>query len=79
MDNKGDLEELEKWNAQRIVNEKEKSKFYFEEFEKKKNIDRFTKGLEIIGTIIRIIIHIIILIAIFIGLQFLYARIARFL
>lgn len=79
MDNKNDLDELEKWNIQRIINEKEKTGFYFEKFEKNKKIDKFTKGLGITGTIFRTIFHIIILIAIFIGLQLLYARMARFL
>ena len=68
---KNDLEELEKWNTQRVINEKEKSKFYFENFNKNKRMEKFTKGLGIIGTIVKIIVHIIIGVAIFIGLKLL--------
>lgn len=73
--NKNDLEELEKWNTQRIINEKEKSKFYFEEFNKNKKMEKFTKGLGITVTIVRIIVHIIIGISIFIGLKLLLSGI----
>lgn len=76
MDNKNDLDELEKWNIQRIINEKEKSKFHYEEFTKKKNIDKFSKVLKITGTVLRILAHIIVLIGIIIGLVFLYAKIS---
>ena len=68
MDNKNDWEELEKWNAQRIIEEKEKSKFYFGEFKRNKKIDKISKGLNITGIIFRIIVHSIILIAIIIGI-----------
>lgn len=73
--NKNDLEELEKWNTQRVINEKEKSKFYFEEFNKNKRMEKFTKGLGITITIVRIIVHIIIGVAIFIGLKLLLSGI----
>ena len=76
MDNKNDWDELEKWNTQRIINEKEKSKFYNEEFRKNKKIEKITKGLNITGIVLRIIGHIIVLIGIIIGLGFLYARIS---
>ena len=76
MDNKNEWEELEKWNTQRIIDEKEKSKFYFEKFNKNKKIDKISKGLNITGIIIRILAHIILLIAIIIGISILAARIA---
>lgn len=76
MDNKNEWDELEKWNTQRIINEKEKSKFYNEEFRKNKKIEKITKGLNITGIVLRIIGHIIVLIGIIIGLGFLYARIS---
>lgn len=79
MDNKKDWDELEKWNTQRIIDEKEKAKFYYEEFNRNKKIDKFTKGLNIIGMVLRIIAHIIVLIGIIIGLEFLYSRISRFM
>lgn len=76
MVDKNDLDELEKWNTQRIINEKEKSKFYYEKFNKNKKLDSFTKGLNITGLILRILAHIIVLIAIIIGIQLLAARIS---
>ena len=78
MDNKKDWEELEKWNIQRVQEEKEKSKFYYEEFNRNKKIEKFTKGLNITGIIFRIIVHSIILIAIIIGIKILYARVNNF-
>jgi len=77
MNNKNDLEELEKWNIQRVIEEKEKLKFYFEKFEKNKKIDKFSRRLKIIGITIRILVHIILLIAIIIGISILAARIAN--
>lgn len=76
MDNKNEWEELEKWNTQRIIDEKEKSKFYFEKFNKNKKVENITKGLKITGIIIRVLAHIILLIAIIIGISILAARIA---
>ena len=76
MDNKKDWDELEKWNTQRIINEKEKSKFYNEEFRKNKKVENITKALKITGIIIRVLAHIILLIAIIIGISILAARIA---
>ena len=76
MENKNDWDELEKWNTQRIIDEKEKSKFYFEEFRKNKRIDKFSKKLNITGWVFRIIAYIIISIAVFIGVQILAGRIA---
>ncbi len=76
MDNKSDWDEIEKWNTQRIINEKEKSKFYNEKFRKNKKIENITKGLKITGIIIRVLTHIILLIAIFIGISILATRIA---
>mgnify|MGYP003292858522 CR=1 FL=1 len=76
MDNKNDWDELEKWNTQRIIDEKEKSKFYNEEFRKNKKIENITKGLKITGIIIRVLVHIILLIAIIIGISILAARVA---
>lgn len=70
MDNKKDWDELEKWNTQRIINEKEKSKFYFEEFNKNKKIDTFVKGLKIGGSGFKLITFVIILIVIFISAIF---------
>lgn len=75
MNNKKDWDELEKWNIGRIQSEKEKSKFYFEEFNKNKKINNFAKGLNITGWIFRILAHIVVAIAIIIGLQFLSAKI----
>lgn len=66
MDNKKDWEELEKWNTQRIINEKEKSKFYFDEFSKSKNVDTFVKVLKISGNVLKMITFIIILIVLLI-------------
>ena len=77
MSNKKDLEELEKWNMQRIIEEKEKSKFYFENFDKNKKIDKLSKILKTTGMIVRILAHIIIFIAIIIGIQLLAARISN--
>ncbi len=68
MDNKKEWEELEKWNTQRIINEKEKSKFYFEEFNKNQNVDTLVKGLKISGNVIKTITLIIILIIVVISL-----------
>lgn len=79
MANKNEIEELEKWNTQRILNEKDKSKFYYEKFDKNKTIDRFSKVLKIIGIVLRIIGHIIVLIGIIIGLIFLYGRMTQFM
>lgn len=67
MDNKNDWEELEKWNTQRIIDEKEKSKFYFEEFNKNKKIDTFVKGLKISGSVMKLITFVIILIVVLIA------------
>lgn len=66
MDNKKDWDELEKWNTQRIINEKEKSKFYFEEFNENKKVDTFVKGLKVTGSVFKLITFIIILIVVFI-------------
>lgn len=74
MVDKNDLDELEKWNTQRVINEKEKSKFYYEKFDKNKKIDRFSKVLKITGIVLRIIAHIIVLIGIIILLVFLYSK-----
>jgi len=76
MDNKNEWDELEKWNTQRVINEKEKSKYYNEEFRKNKKIENVTKGLKIAGIIFRILAHIVVLIAIIIGLSILAARMA---
>ena len=78
MDNKKDWEEIEKYNMERIQNEKEKSKFYFEEFKRNKKLDIFSKGLNITGWIFRIIIYIIILIFVITGIELLSARISNF-
>jgi len=67
MDNKDDWDELEKWNTQRIINEKENAKFYFEEFNKNKKVDTFVKGLKISGSVMKLITFIIILIVVFIS------------
>lgn len=67
MENKNDWDELEKWNTQRIIDEKEKSKFYFEEFSKNKKIDTFVKGLKVGGSVFKLITFIIILIIVFIS------------
>ena len=66
MDNKDDWNELEKWNTQRIINEKEKSKFYYEEFSKNEKIDIAVKGLKVTGGVFKLITFIIILIVVFI-------------
>ena len=76
MVDKNDLDELEKWNTQRIINEKEKAKFHYEEFTKNKKIDKFSKILKIAGIVLRIISHIIVLIGIIIGMIFLCSKIS---
>lgn len=76
MVDKKEWDEIEKWNTQRIIGEKEKTKFYYEKFEKNKNIDKVTKSLKITGIILRIIAHIVLLIAIIIGIQILATKIA---
>ena len=74
MEDKKDLEELEKWNTQRIINEKENSKFYYEEFKENKKIDKFSKKLNIAGLILRIITHIIVFIGLIIVIQFIASK-----
>ena len=74
MVDKNDLDELEKWNTQRIINEKEKGKFHYEEFTKKNNVDKFSRVLKITGMTLRILAHIIVFCGIIIGLIFLYSR-----
>ena len=77
MVDKRDLDELEKWNTQRIINEKEKSKFYYEEFTKNKKIDKFSKVLKNTTIILRIITHIIVFIGLFFVFALLHALMSR--
>ena len=67
MDNKNDWDELEKWNTQRIINEKEKSKFYYEEFNRNEKVDTVVKGLKVTGGVFKLITFIVILIIVFIS------------
>ena len=66
MDNKNDWEELEKWNAQREEEQKNRFGKYPEEFKKNKKIDKVTKGMDITLKIIRGIFFAIITIALLI-------------
>lgn len=63
MDNKNDWEELEKWNAQREEEQKNRFGKYPEEFQKNKKIDKVTKGMNITIKIIRGIFFAIIALA----------------
>lgn len=75
MEDKKEWEELEKWNTQRIINEKENSKFYYEEFNKNKKIDKLSKKLNVVGLILRIITHIIVFIGLIIVMQFITSKV----
>lgn len=68
MSNKNDWEELEKWNAQRIDNEKEKTGFYFEEFKRNKKIDVASRFTELI---LKIVAFVVVIILLFILVEFL--------
>lgn len=60
MNNKNDWDELEKWNMNRIENEKEKFGFYEEKFKNNKKVDNLVKGLKITGIIFKVIIGIVV-------------------
>ena len=68
MGNKEDWEELEKWNENRIQQERKKYKIDYDKINKrkeKKKVEHVVKGLKITGNFLKAIIIIVIIIGIY--------------
>ena len=77
---KQDWEELEKWNEQRLEQEKEKFGYSYQEIEEKKphkKVEQLVKGLKITGNTLKIFTIIIFIIAAFSILLMLYIKFAN--
>lgn len=78
MDNKKDWEEIEKWNIERMEKEKEKFGSYLGNLNHDtKGVDKLVKGLNVTGSVFKIIKYIIIAIIIVIAFSFISMAISN--